>query len=158
MGEPGLFFVYFDLFQTNINTILQQINVKKCTSRMRRRDLNPRPSDCESPPITTRPGLPPRNTLTLWGEGSLWQVTWLVLTNQSAHLATLIFVNDVEDQTIKWWWWWWRWHKSVTPIISTLRNKNVMTSSRFCAMSIQCDQIGRNFATLATFLKSLEIF
>ena len=56
---PGLFFVYFRSFQTNINTILQQINVKKCPSSIRRWDSNPWPSDHESPPINTRPGLPP---------------------------------------------------------------------------------------------------
>ena len=38
---PGLFFVYFRSFQTNINTILQQINVKKCPSSIRRWDSNP---------------------------------------------------------------------------------------------------------------------
>ena len=52
---PVSFSFIFGLFQTNISTIIQQINVKKCTSR----DLNPRPSELESPPITTRPGLPP---------------------------------------------------------------------------------------------------
>ena len=30
--KPGLFFVYFGSFQTNINTILQQINVKNVMS------------------------------------------------------------------------------------------------------------------------------
>ena len=45
------------LFQTNINTILQQINVKKFPSSIWHWDSNPRPSECESPPITrARPG------------------------------------------------------------------------------------------------------
>ena len=52
MAIPGLFFVYFRSFQTNINAILQQINVKNVHS-------NPRPSERESP--ATRPGLPPAN-------------------------------------------------------------------------------------------------
>ena len=30
-----------------------------CSSSIRRWDLNPWPLECESPPITTRPGLPP---------------------------------------------------------------------------------------------------
>ena len=57
--SPASFSFIFGLFQTNINTILQQINVKKCPSSIRCRDSNPRPLECESPPITTRPGLPP---------------------------------------------------------------------------------------------------
>ena len=59
-GPSSAYFSFiFGPFQTNINTILQQINLKKCPSSIRHRDLNPRPSECESPPITTRPGLPP---------------------------------------------------------------------------------------------------
>ena len=54
---PCLFLFIFGLFQTNINTILQQIHVKKCPSSIRHRESNPRPSERESPPITTRPGL-----------------------------------------------------------------------------------------------------
>ena len=62
MGNPRPLFVYFQSFQTNINTILQQINVKKCPSSIQHWDSNPRPSERESPPITTRPGLPPKIT------------------------------------------------------------------------------------------------
>ena len=51
--KPASFCLFFGLFQTIINTILQQINVKKCPSSMRHRDLNPRPLKRESPPITT---------------------------------------------------------------------------------------------------------
>ena len=58
-ANPASFLFIFGLFQTNINTILQQINVKKCPSSIRHRDSNPRPLERESPPITTRPGLPP---------------------------------------------------------------------------------------------------
>ena len=59
MGQPASFSFIFRLFQTNINTILQQINVKKCPPSIRPRDSNPRPLERESPPITTGPGLPP---------------------------------------------------------------------------------------------------
>ena len=38
---------------------MQQINVKKFPSSKWRWDLNTRPLEHESPPITTRPGLPP---------------------------------------------------------------------------------------------------
>ena len=44
MGHPRpLFRFIFGPFQTNINTILQQINVKKCPSSIRHWDSNPRP-------------------------------------------------------------------------------------------------------------------
>ena len=55
---PGLFFVYFCLFKQTI-TFSQQINVKKCPSSIWPWDSNPQPLEHESPPITTRPGLPP---------------------------------------------------------------------------------------------------
>ena len=55
--SPASFSFIFGLFQTNINTILEQINVKKCPSSIQHQDSNPRPSKRESPPITTRPGL-----------------------------------------------------------------------------------------------------
>ena len=61
----------FGLFQTNMNTILQQINVKKCQYSIQHWDLNPRPSELESPPITTRPGLPPR-VLVIVNKNSLY--------------------------------------------------------------------------------------
>ena len=60
MGHPSLFLLTFGLFQTNIDTILQQFNVKKCPSIIWHWDLNPRPSERDSPPITTTPGLPPK--------------------------------------------------------------------------------------------------
>ena len=59
MGQPRpLFIVYFRSFKTNI-TIFTTINVKKCPSSIRYQDSNPGPLARESPPITTRPGLPP---------------------------------------------------------------------------------------------------
>ena len=57
--NPGLFFVYFCLFNQTLQ-FLQQINVKKCPSSIRHQDSNSQPSDYESPPLPTRPGLPPR--------------------------------------------------------------------------------------------------
>ena len=58
-ANPGLFFVYFRLFKQTLQ-LLQQINVKKCPSSIRHRDSNSQPSDYESPPLTTRPKLPPK--------------------------------------------------------------------------------------------------
>ena len=56
--SPASFLFILGHFQTNINTILQKINVKKCPHSIQHWDLNTRPSERESPPTTTRPGLP----------------------------------------------------------------------------------------------------
>ena len=55
----GLFFVYFRLFKQTLQ-FLQQINVKKYQSSIQFWDSNSRPSENESPSLTTRPGLPPK--------------------------------------------------------------------------------------------------
>ena len=55
-ANPGLFFVSFWSFQTNITIFTTNI-CEKCPSSIWCRDLNPRPLECESLPITTRPGL-----------------------------------------------------------------------------------------------------
>ena len=55
----GLFFHLFLVLSYKHYKILQQIYVNKCPAGIRCRDLNPRPVEGESPPITTRPGLPP---------------------------------------------------------------------------------------------------
>ena len=62
----GLFFVYFRLFKQRLQ-FLQQIYVKKRPSSMWCLDSNSWPSEQESPPITTKPGLPPiiNSSLTL---------------------------------------------------------------------------------------------
>ena len=52
----GLFFVYFCLFWTNI-TILTSNKCEKCPSSIWCWDSNLQPSEHESPPITTRPGV-----------------------------------------------------------------------------------------------------
>ena len=59
-ANPGLFFVYFCLFNKTLQ-FLQKINVKKCPSSFRRRDLNSQPSDYKSPPLTTYQGSSPFN-------------------------------------------------------------------------------------------------
>ena len=56
---PASFSVYFRSFQTNIVTIFTTNKCEKCPSSIRCRDSNSQPSDHESPPLTTRPGLPP---------------------------------------------------------------------------------------------------
>ena len=59
-ANPGLFSIYFRSFQKN-NTIFttNQCEKMSCPSSIWHRDSNPRPLEHESPPITTRPGLPP---------------------------------------------------------------------------------------------------
>ena len=49
----------FGLFQQTLLQFLQQIYVTKCWSSIWCQDSNLWPSECESLPITTRPGLPP---------------------------------------------------------------------------------------------------
>ena len=56
--NPGLIFVYFRSFQTN-NTTFTTYKCETCPSSIWRQDLNPRPLEHVSSPITTRPGLPP---------------------------------------------------------------------------------------------------
>ena len=58
-ANPGLFFVYFQSFQTNMITIFttDQCEKMSCPSSIWRRDSNTQPSECQPPPITTRPGL-----------------------------------------------------------------------------------------------------
>ena len=56
---PASFSFVFGLFKQTLLQFLQKIYVKKCPSSIRYQDSNPRPSECESLPITTRPGLTP---------------------------------------------------------------------------------------------------
>ena len=58
MGYPRLLFRLFSSFQTRI-TILTTNKCEKCPSSIWRLHSNPQPSEDESPPITTRPQLPP---------------------------------------------------------------------------------------------------
>ena len=55
MGHPWPSFRSFLVFFKQTIQISQQINVKKCSSSIHCQDSNSRPSDYESPPLTTRP-------------------------------------------------------------------------------------------------------
>ena len=55
---PASFSFIFVFFKRTLQ-FLHQLNVKKCPSSIRCHDSNSQPSDYESPPLTTRPGLPP---------------------------------------------------------------------------------------------------
>ena len=60
IGHSRSLFVYFRPFKQTL-LFLQQIYVKKCPSSIWCWDSNPQPSEHESPPITTSPGLPPKH-------------------------------------------------------------------------------------------------
>ena len=55
--SPASFFVDFWSSLNKHQYNLKRFNVKKCPSNIWLRDLNPRPSEHEFSPITTRPGL-----------------------------------------------------------------------------------------------------
>ena len=57
-----LFCFLLSLFKHKLQ-FSQKINVKKCHSSIHCRELNSQPLEHESPPITTRPGLPPKNVI-----------------------------------------------------------------------------------------------
>ena len=61
-GSSPVSFYLFSSFQTNI-TILTAIFL--CPSSIQHWDSNPLPLEHESPPITTRPGLPPHEATDL---------------------------------------------------------------------------------------------
>ena len=85
-ANPGLFFVYFRFFQTNIVTVFTTNKCEKCPSSIRCRDSNSQPSDYKSSPLTTRPGLPPyESTLAVKYED--WAV--VVVVKWSACLPSL---------------------------------------------------------------------
>ena len=59
IDQPRPLFHLLPSFQTHITNFTTNMYVKKCPSSIWCRDLNSRPLEHESPPITTRPGLPP---------------------------------------------------------------------------------------------------
>ena len=72
IGHTRPLFRLFSSFQTNITILTTNICEKmSCPSSIRRWDSNPWPSEHESPPITTRPGLPP-----LYPPTYLWYTSW----------------------------------------------------------------------------------
>ena len=59
MVQPPPLFYLFSVISIKHYTILQQIISEKCPYSILHWDLNSQPSDYESPPLTTRPELPP---------------------------------------------------------------------------------------------------
>ena len=92
MGQPRPLFCLFPVF-SNKRYIFTTIICEKCPSSIRCRDSNPRPLECESLPITTRPGLPPLNPkVCIWGH-----LLWIELTWSS-----------------RWWGWWPSWSSTCS--------------------------------------------
>ena len=58
-GQTPASVSFISVFSNKHYKFLQQIYVKKCPSSIQCQDSNPWPSECKSPPVTTRPGLPP---------------------------------------------------------------------------------------------------
>ena len=58
MGQPWPLFNLFSVFSNKHYNFFKTNICDKCPSSIRCWDSNPRPSGCESPPITTRPELP----------------------------------------------------------------------------------------------------
>ena len=70
---PASFIGYFRSFQTKKITA----NIcEKCPSSKWCGDLNPQPLEHESPPVTTRPGLPPFKLYCLWGDLTWREECW----------------------------------------------------------------------------------
>ena len=57
MGQPRPLFRFFGPFKQTLQIFTTNV-CEKCPSSIRCQ--NPQPSERESPPITTRPGLPPK--------------------------------------------------------------------------------------------------
>ena len=106
MGQPRPLFRLFPVFfkQTSLQ-FLQQIYVKKCPSSIRCRDSNPWPSDRESPPITTRPRLPPIVFVfyPTKNNDNLHLSTFAATHNSSFHddLLLLLLLNRTEKEKEK---------------------------------------------------------
>ena len=110
---PASFSFIFGLSNKHYK-FLQQIYVKKCPSSIRCQDSNPRPSKRESSPITTRPGLPPKNvnslseySLSCRSNGSVALILWpLLQSHTDATIFCEVFGSTVSvgrilsDQTV----------------------------------------------------------
>ena len=107
MGQPRpLFRFIFGLFKQTLQIFTTNI-CEKCPSSIRCRHSNLRPSECESPPITTWPGLPPimakQVTVQLLRDGKpIYRIigrrnSWFaVLRKKVARLQTFhILCNDI---------------------------------------------------------------
>ena len=94
----GLFFVYFRFFK---QPFLQQMY---CPSSKQRQDSNPRTSEYKTPPIITRPGLPPGliflgELYHRWNVASRWTVVfgtvfWLIV-------VIILIISDPNNGSVR---------------------------------------------------------
>ena len=97
MGQPrSLLSFNFGLLRTNIITNFTTNICEKCSSSIQCWDSNPRPSEHESPPITTRPGLPPWLTI-VCGDVNPWNNPNQINLFQCSEVAG-VKVPDAADE------------------------------------------------------------
>ena len=72
LAKPGLFYNSFSVFSIKHHYSFTTYKCEKCPSSIQCRDSNPRPSEHESPLITTRPGF-----VKLGFVSQLWQLATL---------------------------------------------------------------------------------
>ena len=94
MGQPWPLFRIFLFFQTHI-TIFATNKCEKFPSRIHCRDLNLRPLEHDSPPITTRPGLPPILV-------DVWEVVVTQLPEQLLLTLEVCSSNQATRKIFKW--------------------------------------------------------
>ena len=89
---PASFIVYFGLFKQTSLQLLQQIYVKICPSSIWCQDSNPRPLEHESPPMTTRPKLPPNEVIVRSGS-QIYAIRTVFGTVVTFHIGDLPFIS-----------------------------------------------------------------
>ena len=93
--EKEVIFFYFNLFLVFSNKQYNFYNKSmSCPSSIRRQDLNPRPLKHESSPITTIPGLPPKN-IEFWKFELFW--CWLKAFWGPSHFLKNCFPTNQSD-------------------------------------------------------------
>ena len=95
MGQPRPLFRLFSVFSNKHHYNFTAIICEKCPSRIQCLDSNPRPSECESIPMTTIPGFPP------WPWKVLNSPVWLFIqTRHSPLQIPQCFSPDVRNCSI----------------------------------------------------------
>ena len=110
MGHPRPLFHLFSSFKQTLQ-FLQQINVEKCSSSIGCWDSNPQSLEDESPPITTRLGLPPNKII-------------------CCYLYVVKVLNPSWRSAIQWspvLWWEWTWDK---PYMMNLLHRQLSIPGR----------------------------
>ena len=133
MGQPRpLLSFIFGLFkQHHFKFYSKQVFVKKCPSSIRCQDLNPRPLELESPPITTRPGLLPLNHLNLFAKAFLSTVHYL-LWNICKLTIIIFYFNNILKQMN---------NNNCDQLIRLFFNIWLFTTMKICPIAQQICQI-----------------